>query len=93
MGKKLNLADAAEILARQKLGESDEWKVYKWDMRNAQGGHGGDMTKIIVTGAVPVGVYTKGEAAGHPIWKGKGSKVTLPIADVRALMEASKGDE
>jgi hypothetical protein len=67
-----------ESAARRKLSAVSEWKGYSFEV--VAGGY-------IVIGEIPMGVYSRGPKKGSPKWKGRGTKVIVSDADVKAETE------
>jgi hypothetical protein len=64
-----------EVAARRKLGLSDAWKSYRWEV--VSGG-------VIVDGEITTATYSRGPRKGKPKFTGKGTRVVVTDAEVKA---------
>lgn len=80
-----------EAAARKKLGAGDDWRMYRWERVNLR-----PDSDVIVTGAVPIGTYTRGPRKGAPKWNTKiGERVTVSdrdFSEAQRAYEASTGN-
>lgn len=80
-----------EVAARKKLRVGDDWQMYRWERVNDR-----KDSDVIVTGAVPIGAYTRGPRKGSPKWNTKlGERVTVSdrdFAESQREYEAATGN-
>lgn len=68
--------DFISVVARKKLGASDEWQYFAWERVGEDA--------LIVRGGVPIGTVSRGPRKGQPKWERPGDRVVVTDAEERA---------
>ena len=64
-----------ETQAREALGMSSEWKIMRWEAKGEHPNYYG----VLVTGAVPGPLKTRGKYKGHPDWSKRTMEASITI--------------